>query len=274
MVKVGRGGSRSDWVEKFKDITSKGNDPEFEIHAAVARRSLGSPAQPPAQQPAAGDASIAVPPLTTPDDKPTSAGSTLGIAWQATQLIASDLRTTAEMMAIPPDAEGLYSFPEVTAPSFSKWRAGGAKLLLTGFVQARPDGRLTFGCYVYDVDKGRELGRKGFVVAPDEWRRAAHKCSGLAYTAATGAPGIFDTPDRLCRRNRHGRREGQAHRGHGQRRHRASLCDRRRHDGADPAAVAQGGAARLRQLCRRPAAGARRSTSDPARSARWSRSTR
>ena len=33
----------------------------------------------------------------------------------------------------------------------------------------------------------------GFVVAGSDWRRAAHKCSGLAYTAVTGAPGIFDT---------------------------------------------------------------------------------
>ena len=46
---------------------------------------------------------------------------------------------------------------------------------------------------MYDVDKGREVSRKGFVVDPGDWRRAAHKCSGQAYTAVTGAPGIFDT---------------------------------------------------------------------------------
>ena len=96
-------------------------------------------------------------------------------------------------MPLPPNQKDFYSYPEVTAPTFSKWRAAGAKTLVTGFVQSRADGRLTFGCYVYDVDKGRELARKGFVVAGDEWRRAAHKCSGLAYTAVTGAPGVFDT---------------------------------------------------------------------------------
>ena len=114
----------------------------------------------------------------------------------------------------------------------------GAKALVTGFVQSRSDGRMTVGCYVYDVDKGRELARKGFVVAPSDWRRAAHKCSGLAYTAVTGAPGMFDTPHRLCRRERQRRRQGQAHRGDGQRRHQPSLSDRRRHDGPDPAPVA------------------------------------
>jgi TolB protein len=136
---------------------------------------------------------VAIPPLSTPDDKPTSAGGTLSIAWQATQLIVQDLRTTSEVMPLPPQQKDFYSYPEVTAPTFSRWRSQGAKMLVTGFVQARQDGRVTFGCYVYDVEKGREVARKGFVISPDEWQRAAHKCSGLAYTAVTGAPGIFDT---------------------------------------------------------------------------------
>ncbi|MEO7564597.1 MAG: Tol-Pal system beta propeller repeat protein TolB [Sphingomicrobium sp.] len=137
---------------------------------------------------------IAIPPLSAPDDKPLEGGgTTLSLAWQATQLIATDLRSTSELFPIGPDQKDFYSFPEVTAPNFPRWRSAGAKALITGFVQARADGRLTVGCYVYDVAKGRELGRKGFVVEPGDWRRAAHKCSGLAYSAVTGAPGIFDT---------------------------------------------------------------------------------
>jgi TolB protein len=143
-----------------------------------------------AQQPGTPAATVvAVPPLTTPDNRDAS----LRIAADASQLIAQDLRTTSEVVPLPPRQKDYYSYPEVTAPTFSRWRAAGAKMLVTGFVQARSDGRVTFGCYVYDVDKGREVARKGFVVAPDEWKRAAHKCSGLAYTAVTGAPGIFDT---------------------------------------------------------------------------------
>jgi TolB protein len=136
---------------------------------------------------------IAIPPLTTPDEKATGAGSPGAVAWQASQLIASDLRTTAELVPVGPDQKDYYSYPEVTAPTFSRWRAKGAKYVLTGFVRSRPDGRLTVGCYVYDTVKGTELGRTGFVVAPEEWRRVAHKCSGIAYTAATGAPGAFDS---------------------------------------------------------------------------------
>ncbi|HET9813879.1 MAG TPA: Tol-Pal system protein TolB [Sphingomicrobium sp.] len=157
--------------------------------AAFACASLATAAQ--AQQPVPV---IAVPPLTTPDDKPAGNGTTtLGIAWQASQLIAGDLRSTAEVLALPPDRKDYYSYPEVTAPSFPRWRSLGAKALLTGFIQARPDGRIAVGCYVYDVDKGRELGRIGFVAEPEQWRRAAHKCSGLAYQTLVGAPGVFDT---------------------------------------------------------------------------------
>ena len=150
---------------------------------------LASPAAAQAPMPV-----IAVPPLSTPADKPVGGGqTTLGVAWQASQLIAADLRTTAETLAIPPEQKDYYSYPEVTAPTFSRWRAKGAKGLLTGFVRAQPDGRLAVGCYVYDVEKGRELGRTGFVVDADDWRRAAHRCSGLAYQHVVGAPGVFDT---------------------------------------------------------------------------------
>jgi TolB protein len=146
-----------------------------------------------AAQPGAPAATVlAIPPMTTPDSG-TRGNEMLAVAWQATQLIQADLSQTSEVMALTPNQKDYYSFPEVTAPTFSKWRDRGAKALVTGFVQSRSDGRYTVGCYVYDVDKGRELGRIGFVVAPDDLRRAAHKCSGLAYKEITGSPGMFDT---------------------------------------------------------------------------------
>jgi TolB protein len=145
-------------------------------------------------QPSAAPAAtvIAVPPMTTPDTG-TKGNEMLALAWQASQLIEADLKQTAELMPLPPNRKDYYSYPEVTAPSFPRWREAGAKALITGFVQSRPDGRYTIGCYVYDVDKGRELARKGFVIAAADLRRAAHKCSGLAYQAVTGSPGMFDT---------------------------------------------------------------------------------
>jgi TolB protein len=161
------------------------------IFALVA--AVWSVAAPAAVQPGTPAATVvALPPMTSPDAG-TKGNQSLAYAWQATQLIEADLRQTAELMPLSPDRKDYYSFPEVTAPTFSKWRDRGAKDLITGFVQQRSDGRLAIGCYVYDVDKGRELGRIGFVAAPDDLRRAAHKCSGLAYKAITGSPGMFDT---------------------------------------------------------------------------------
>lgn len=145
-----------------------------------------------AQQPPAPATVIAIPPMTTPA-KGEQANADLELAWQATQLIVTDLRGTSEIVPLKPDQKDYYSYPEVTAPSIPKWRAAGAKALMTGFVQTRSDGRLTIGCYVYDLKTGRELARKGFVVGAGDWRRGAHKCSGVIYQALTGAPGMFDT---------------------------------------------------------------------------------
>src|SRR5579872_4701685 len=126
-----------------------------------------------AQEPTVPNATvIAVPPLTSPDSG-TRGNEMLQVGWQATQVIMSDLQQTSELMPLKTSRDDYYSYPEVTAPNFQKWRSAGARALVTGFVQARSDGRLTFGCYVYDVEKGRELVRKGFVLTPGEWRRAA-----------------------------------------------------------------------------------------------------
>ena len=177
-------------------------------------------------------------------------------------------------MPLPPNQKDYYSYPEVTAPTFSKWRSAGAKALVTGFVQSRSDGRVTFGCYVYDVEKGRELGRKGFVVGSGDWRRAAHKCSGLAYQAITGAPGMFDTRiayvaesgvgDARIKRIAVMDSDGFNHR----------YLTAGRHDGADSAPVAE---RRRSSLSSATPAGSRRcgcSMSLRARSGRWCRTMR
>jgi TolB protein len=160
------------------------------VPAAAQNSPGGTVVQPPSGP---GMPTIMVPPLTTPTVAKTSAGQTNALAYQVAQVVAADLRSTGSMVVLGPDKVRVYSYPEVTGPLFSAWRALGAKSLVTGFVQARDDGRLTVGCYVYDVPTGRAIGRKGFVVAVDEWRRGAHRCADAIYTGLTGKPGMFDS---------------------------------------------------------------------------------
>ena len=134
----------------------------------------------------------------------------LGLGWQATQMIAADLRQTAELMPLPPNRKDYYSYPEVTAPTFSKWRSAGAKALVTGFVQSRSDGRLTFGCYVYDVEKGRELGRKGFVVGTERLAPRRAQMLGARLQGDHRRARHVRHPHRLCRRERRRRRAGSS----------------------------------------------------------------
>lgn len=158
---------------------------------AVLLAALGLPAMAAAQD--KPPAVIAVPQLATPENVSTPAGDTGLIARYVADVIASDLRSTRELVPIGPENSRVYSYPESTAPSFSLWRKTGAKTLVTGFVQSRPDGRMTVACYLHDLAAGREIARKGFVVAPAEWRRAAHRCSDAVYERLAGRPGWFDT---------------------------------------------------------------------------------
>ena len=188
-AKAGRGGSPETGSRNSRQSPRR-ND-EAITHLTFLLLGLGTAAH--AQQPGTPAATvIAVPPLTSPDSG-SKGNQMLGAGWEATQLIVSDLRQTPRSHAAIAQPRRLLFLPRGHGADLLEVALTGAKALVTGFVQARSDGRLTVGCYVYDLDKGRELARKGFVVVPSDWRRAAHKCSGLAYHAITGAPGMFDT---------------------------------------------------------------------------------
>ncbi|MEO5973389.1 MAG: Tol-Pal system beta propeller repeat protein TolB [Sphingomicrobium sp.] len=156
---------------------------------------LGAVASPAAAQVAAPAPmmTVAVPPLPTPAAAKTGAGDTATIGRNIAGVIAADLASTGRFALIGPDTARAYGFAEATGPMFRLWRASGAKALVSGFVEARSDGRLTVACYLFDVATGRELARQGFVVAPADWRRAAHRCADTAYAKLSGNRGLFDT---------------------------------------------------------------------------------
>lgn len=136
---------------------------------------------------------IAIPALVAPNSVNTPAGNSTALGRQIAEVIASDLRASGLFAPQGPDGLREISLSEVTAPQYDYWKARNAELLTTGFIRVGSDGRLTIGCYVYDVTFASETTRLGFVVAPADWRRAAHKCSDAIYSKLTGEKPFFDS---------------------------------------------------------------------------------
>nr|WP_293943426.1 Tol-Pal system beta propeller repeat protein TolB [Sphingomonas sp.] len=136
---------------------------------------------------------IAVPAMPTPAPADTAAGPTAALGRLVAEVVAADLRATGLFTPLGPDGIGAYSYAEAGAPTYATWRSAGAAQLVTGYVEARGDGRITVGCYLHDVAAGRELTRQGFAVAATDWRRAAHKCADTVYSRLSGESGFLDT---------------------------------------------------------------------------------
>ena len=141
----------------------------------------------------AQDLTIAVPVMPTPETVTTEAGNTAALGRQVAEVVAGDLSRSGLFKPIGPGGTKAVSFPEVTAPAFGHWSGIGASALIQGFVRANADGQITVGCYLYDVALQSELTRAGYVVAPRDWRRAAHKCADSIYSRLSGESPFFDS---------------------------------------------------------------------------------
>ena len=141
------------------------------------------------------DLGIAIPAFATDRDAPTPASSqgTAALGLELARVITSDLRNNGLFKPTGPDSLPRPDFREISAPNFATWSNRGAEMLVQGYVRARSDGRLTVGCYLYDMALRSELVREGWVVPPADWRRAAHKCADLVYSRLTGESPFFDS---------------------------------------------------------------------------------
>ena len=139
------------------------------------------------------DLVIAVPALATPQAVSTPAGSTDALGRQVAEVITADLRNSGLFRPKGPDSVRGIAFSEVTAPAYTYWRGASSEALVQGFVRAKGDGKLTVGCYLYDVALGTELTRQGFDIVPGDWRRAAHKCADAIYARLSGENPFFDS---------------------------------------------------------------------------------
>jgi TolB protein len=141
----------------------------------------------------AEDLTIAVPFMPTPETVSTEAGTTAALGRQVAEVVAGDLSRSGLFRPVGPSGVKAIGFEEVTAPAFAHWAGTGAAAVVQGFVRANSDGNLTVGCYLYDVALKSELTRNGFVVAPRDWRRAAHKCADSIYGRLSGESPFFDS---------------------------------------------------------------------------------
>lgn len=141
------------------------------------------------------DLGIAIPTFPTNEMLPTAAdgGNTEALGRNLARVIYGDLKNNGLFKPVGPDALPAIPYGEVAAPAFANWRGRSAEMLVQGFVKSAPDGRLTVGCYLYDVALGSELARQGYVVKPEEWRRAAHKCADMVYARLSGESPFFDS---------------------------------------------------------------------------------
>ncbi|MEP7222129.1 MAG: Tol-Pal system beta propeller repeat protein TolB [Novosphingobium sp.] len=141
------------------------------------------------------DLGIAIPAFPTNSDVTTQAstGSTAATGRALAQVITADLKNNGLFKPTGPDALPMPSFNQVTAPDFAGWKARSTEMLVHGYVRGNADGSLVVGCYLYDVALGQQLAKGGWVVGPQDWRRAAHKCSDLVYSRLSGESPFFDS---------------------------------------------------------------------------------
>ena len=136
---------------------------------------------------------IAIPVMPTPAAANTAAGDTTSLGQRVAEIVTNDLKGSGLFTPLPAGSLAPVAYPQVTAPDFGTWAGTGAQALVQGYVQANGNGTLTVGCYLYDVFARIELARQGFVVTPQYWRRAAHKCADTVYSRLTGEGPYFDS---------------------------------------------------------------------------------
>ncbi|WP_066555404.1 Tol-Pal system beta propeller repeat protein TolB [Croceicoccus bisphenolivorans] len=141
------------------------------------------------------DLGIAIPAFPAQADVATAAApkTTGALGVELARIITADLKNNGLFRPVGPDALPRIAFAEATNPQFGRWKPLGSEMLVHGFVRAAPDGQLTVGCYLYDVQLQSELVREGYVVSPSDWRRAAHKCADLIYSRLSGEDPFFDS---------------------------------------------------------------------------------
>jgi TolB protein len=105
-------------------------------------------------------------------------------------IIQADLERSGQFRVVTPPAQVM---DENTRPDLTPWRQKGADSLVTGSVTRLADGRFDVRFRLWDVVRGKDIGRDGHVVVGADLRLAAHRIADFIYLALTGEKGIFST---------------------------------------------------------------------------------
>lgn len=106
------------------------------------------------------------------------------------QIVQADLERSGQFRLV--DVAGTL-LDESARPDMSVWRQRGADSLLTGSVTRLADGRYDVRFRLWDVVRGQDIGRDGYVVVQGDLRLAAHRISDFVYEKLTGDKGVFST---------------------------------------------------------------------------------
>ena len=105
-------------------------------------------------------------------------------------IVQADLERSGQFRVVAPPTQVM---DENTRPDLTPWRQKGADSLVTGSVTRLADGRFDVRFRLWDVVRGKDIGRDGHVVVGADLRLAAHRISDFIYQALTGEKGIFST---------------------------------------------------------------------------------
>src|SRR3954468_16263434 len=95
----------------------------------------------------------------------------------------------------PLDPKALIQDPASlhSQPRFADLKVINAQVLVSGTVQAQPDGRLRVEFRLWDVIAEQQMTGLAYFTVPENWRRVAHIISDAIYKRITGEEGYFDT---------------------------------------------------------------------------------
>ncbi|RAU20502.1 Tol-Pal system beta propeller repeat protein TolB [Paramagnetospirillum kuznetsovii] len=120
-------------------------------------------------------------------------GQETKIGHDIAMVVSADLERSGLFKPIDPKAFIQTVASLQVQPRFPDWKAINAEALVSGKVEATPDGRVKVEFRLWDVFAEAYMTGWTLSAAPSDWRRLSHKVADAIYKRVTGEDGYFDT---------------------------------------------------------------------------------